>query len=261
MKNITISVVTCTFNSEKYLKNALKSIECQTYQPIEHIINDSYSSDSTLEIIGEYIERNKNRYIIKFMQSEPKGVGNALNVATKEATGEIIHYLHSDDYYLGHDSLEKVAEIFNNRPEIMWLTGNFLVELAGRKVVLPQTHFLRLNPVMALSIMNFISHENTFMKRDFVQRYGGFNEGKNEVVEYSLWLNLLRDYRPLIIDDEYTVFIINKESTSTGSVLKFSKAVMRAFRTQRKEKVFPLIGYYADKDYYTRWKLLMKKIS
>ncbi len=28
---------------------------------------------------------------------------------------------------------------------------------------------------------------------------------KNEVVEYSLWLNMLKDYRPLIIDDEYTV--------------------------------------------------------
>jgi hypothetical protein len=114
-----------------------------------------------------------------------------------------------------------------------------------------------MNPETALSFMNFISHENTFMKRDFVQRYGGFNEGKNEVVEYSLWLNMLKDYRPLILDDEYTVFIIRKGSTSTGSLLKFAKAVMRAFNTQRKEKDFPLIGHYADKSFYTRWKLLI----
>ena len=259
MKSITISVITCTFNSEKYLKNAFKSIESQTYQPIEHIINDSFSTDSTLEIIQEYIERNKNRYSIKFIQSEPKGVGNALNVATKEATGEIIHFLHSDDYYLNQSSLKKVAEIFNNRPDLGWLTGNFLIEFAGRKVVIPQTRLLRMNPETALSFMNFISHENTFMKRDFVQRYGGFNEGKNEVVEYSLWLNMLKDYRPLIIDDEYTVFIIHKGSTSTGSFLKFSKAIMRAFNTQRKEKVFPLIGYYADNSFYNRWKLFIKK--
>jgi hypothetical protein len=65
-----------------------------------------------------------------------------------------------------------------------------------------------MNPEIALSCMNFISHENTFMKRDFVQRYGGFNEGKNGVVEYNLWLNMFKDYRPLIIDDVYTVFII-----------------------------------------------------
>jgi len=97
MNGITISIITCTFNSEKYLRNALQSIENQSYLEIEHIINDAYSTDSTLEIIQEYIERNKNRYVIKFIQSEPKGVGNALNVATKVATGEIIHYLHSDD--------------------------------------------------------------------------------------------------------------------------------------------------------------------
>ena len=261
MKSITMSIVTCTFNSEKYLKNALKSIETQTYLQIEHIINDGYSTDSTLEIIQEYIERNKNRYVIKFIQSEPKGVGNALNVATNKATGEIIHYLHSDDYYLNHDSLEKVAEIFKNRPDLVWLTGNFLIELAGRKVVIPQTHLLRINPETALSFMNFISHENTFMKRDFVQRYGGFNEGKNEVVEYSLWLNMLRDHYPLITDDVYTVFIVHKGSTSTGSFLKFSRAIMRAFNTQRKEKVFPIIGYYAEKSIYTRWKSVMKKIT
>ena len=261
MQDIIISIITCTFNSEKYLRNALQSVENQTYLGIEHIINDAYSTDATLDIIHEYIERNKNRYAIKFIQSEPKGVGDALNVATREATGEIIHYLHSDDYYKDTTSLAKVAGIFNQHPDLVWLTGNFLIELAGRQIVLPQTLLLRPNPEMALSCMNFISHENTFMKRDFVQTYGAFNVGKNEVVEYSLWLNLIKDVKPLVVDDEYTVFVIHKGSTSTGSVLKFAKALIRAFRTQRKEKVFPLIGYYADKPAYLLTKSILRKVA
>jgi glycosyltransferase involved in cell wall biosynthesis len=261
MSSNIISIITCTFNSEKYLKNALQSVENQTYLGIEHIINDAYSTDATLDIIHEYIERNKNRYAIKFIQSEPKGVGDALNVATREATGEIIHYLHSDDYYKDTTSLAKVAGIFNQHPDLVWLTGNFLIELAGRQIVLPQTLLLRPNPEMALSCMNFISHENTFMKRDFVQTYGAFNVGKNEVVEYSLWLNLIKDVKPLVVDDEYTVFVIHKGSTSTGSVLKFAKALIRAFRTQRKEKVFPLIGYYADKPAYLLTKSILRKVA
>jgi len=261
MQDIIISIITCTFNSEKYLRKALQSIENQSYQEIEHIINDAYSTDSTLDIIQEYIERNKNRYVIKFIQSEPKGVGNALNVATKVATGEIIHYLHSDDYYKDQNSLEKVVEIFNQHPDLVWLTGNFLIEVAGRKIVIPQTHLLRKNPGVALSVMNIISHENTFMKRDFVQNYGAFNEGKNEVVEYSLWLNLIKDVKPLVINDEYTVFVIHKGSTSTGSVLKFAKAVLRAFRTQRKEKIFPLVGYYANNVVYLRTKSILRKVA
>jgi len=242
-KNTTISIVTCT----------------QTYKNIEHIINDSFSTDTTLEIIQEYIERNKDKFNIKFIQSEPKGVGNALNVATREATGDLIHYLHSDDYYLNKYSLEKATSRFNENPDLVWLTGNFLIEVRGKRIAIPQTYLLRVNPEKALSVMNIISHENTFMKREAVQMYGGFNESKNDVVEYSLWLNLIKDHKPLIVNDEFTVFIIHKGSRSTGNFIKFSQAVLRAFRTQRKEMVFPLLGYYADKSFYKQYKQIIKK--
>ena len=109
--------------------------------------------------------------------------------------------------------------------------------------------------------MNIISHENTFMKREAVKAYGGFSEDKNEVVEYRLWLNLIKEHKPLILNDEFTVFIIHKGSTSTGSFLKFSKAVMRAFYTQRKEKIFPLIGYYEDKEFYKQYRKIVEKVK
>jgi hypothetical protein len=92
--------------------------------------------------------------------------------------------------------------------------------------------------------MNFISHENTLMRREAVRQYGGFNESKRYMVEYGLWLNLIKDHRPLVVDDQFTVFIIHSGSTSTGSLWRFSKAILRAFRTQRKEKVLPFVGYY-----------------
>jgi len=256
-----ISIITCTFNSEKYLERALESVQKQTYKNIEHIINDSYSTDKTLEIIKKYIEQNKKEYSIKLIQSQPNGVANALNVATKEATGDVVHYLHSDDYYYEKESLEKASSHFIKNPNLVWLTGNFLVEIKGRIIAIPQTHLLRINPEKALSAMNIISHENTFIRREAVQLYGGFNEDKNSVVEYRLWLKLIKDHKPLIVNDEFTVFIIHKGSTSTGSVIKFSKAILRAFKTQRKEKIFPLIGYYEDNNFYYQYKKIVEKVK
>ncbi len=133
-----ISIITCTYNSEEFLSRALESIEKQTYRNIEHIINDSYSTDASLKIIEDYIKRNQSKYSIKVIQSTPKGVGNALNFATKEATGDLIHYLHSDDYYSDPKSLEKVALKFRERPNLVWMTGNFLVEIKGKQVHHPQ---------------------------------------------------------------------------------------------------------------------------
>ena len=257
----TISVVTCAYNSEAFLHKALHSVEVQTYPHIEHIINYSPSTDATLAILEAYIQRVHGRYPVKLVQSAAMGVGHALNVATEQATGDVIHYLHADDYYLGEDSLEKVAGHFREHPGLVWLTGNFVVEWRGWRIILPQTIILQPNLKIALSMMNFISHENTFMKTEAVGQYGGFNETREDVVEYSLWLKLLKDHRPLIVNEEFCVFIIHKGSTSTGSVFKLLQAVRRAFHTQRKEHVLPLVGHYRERRVYQGLRVVIKKIA
>ena len=254
-----ISVLTCTYNSEKFLEQALRSVEVQTYAHIEHIINDSFSSDRTLEIIQAYIRRNQGRYPIRLIQSEPQGVANALNVITTYARGDVVHYLHSDDYYVDATALERAAAYFTKDPSLMWITGNFLVEIKNRQIVIPQTHLLRINPYKVLSAMNIIHHENTFVKREVITDYGGFNENKRSVVEYGIWLHLIEKYEPLILNEEFTVFIVHPGSTSTGSVLKFSQAILRAFYTQKQEKVFPFIGYYPDNDFYLLYRRLVEQ--
>jgi hypothetical protein len=168
------------------------------------------------------------------------------------ATGEVVHYLHSDDYYLDETAVERAVRHFQENPDLVWLTGNFVVEWRGRRLVLPQTLILQPNLEIALSVMNFISHENTFMKREAVKDYGGFLESKTEPVEYSLWLKLFKDHRPLILNDAFTVFIIHKGSTSTGNIFKLMKAMRRALHTQRNQHIFPLLGYYREKGYYKR---------
>lgn len=260
-ESVKISIITCTYNSEKFLPQALQSIESQTYPHIEHIINDSFSTDRTMDILQDYIARNESRYKIRLIQSAPKGVGNALNVATQAASGEIVHYLHSDDYYLHESALENAAKYFINNPDLVWLTGNFVVEWKGKRFILPQTHILQPNLEIALSVMNFISHENTFMRTEAVQRYGGFMESHTDPVEYTLWLKLLKDHQPLIVNDAFTVFIIHKGSTSTGNIFKLMKAMRRAFHTQRNEKIFPLVGYYAEKNLFKWGRMVLKKIS
>ena len=94
--------------------------------------------------------------------------------------------------------------------------------------------------------MNFIHHENTFVKRQAVINYGGFCEDKSMNFEYRLWLRLIQEHKPLIVNDQFTVFIIHKGSTSSGNIFLFSKAIMRGFNTLQHEKVIPLIGYYEN---------------
>lgn len=255
-----ISIITCTFNCEKLLSKALASVQDQTYQNIEHIINDSYSTDSTLEIVDDYIAQNESKYPIKLIHSHPEGVAKALNTATREASGDILHYLHSDVYYAKNNSLEKVSAYFMEHPELVWLTGKLIVEFKGKKIFLPNTLPLKMYPEKALTITNFVSHENTFVRKNTLLSHGGFNEDKRYPVEYSLWLNIIRDSQPLIVDDQFTVFIIHCGSTSTGSVIKLSKALLRGVNTLRKEKIIPIVGYYQDHPVYDQYRKIAKKV-
>jgi glycosyltransferase involved in cell wall biosynthesis len=256
MSDPVLSIVTCTYNSETYLPLSLQSVEQQTYPHIEHIINDSFSTDRTRAILDAYIKRNQARYPIKVIHTPAEGVARALNEATKEASGDLIHYLHSDVYYYARNSVWKAVSHFKRNPDLVWLTGKLLVSMNGYQVLLPNTWFLKMDPEKALTITNFISHENTFMRRQMVQFYDGFNEDQNYVVEYRLWLHMIRDYKPLVVDDPFTVFIIHKGSTSTGSPWKLLAAFKRAYNTLRKEQVFPMVGYVGDHALYHRYRQL-----
>lgn len=258
--NPLISIITCTYNCETYLPIALESVKNQTFRNIEHIINDSFSTDRTREIIEDYIAENRGKYPIKLIHTHPGGVARALNDATGVAAGDILHYLHSDVYYFANDSLAKAVAGFRRYPELNWLTGRLVVLFNRKQIALPNTDLLRFSPEKALSVTNFVSHENTFIRRELVNVFGGFNEDANYPVEYSLWLKLIRQHQPLVVDTPFTVFIIHKGSTSTGSPLKLTRALFRGFNTLRKERVLPLVGYYGDHFLYNHYERIAKSL-
>ena len=242
-----LSIVTCTYKAnEKFLRKCLQSIETQTYKNIEHIFNDSYSDPATLNIIQEYTDRNKDKYPIKFFQSEPRGVAYALNKAYPHATGEIIHFLHADDYYYTQHALEKAISYFDKNPEIHWLTGDLLVEIEGKLIKFPMTKILSLSPQKALATMNWISHENTFMKTEMLGKYGGFNEDVRSPVEYRLWLRMIRKEKVFITKDIFAVYTVHKGSASSGSARALFRGLAECVKIMYNEKILFGVGHRED---------------
>jgi glycosyltransferase involved in cell wall biosynthesis len=83
-----ITLITVTYNSEKYLQNAIQSVYNQDYSNIEYIIVDGGSTDSTLSII----EQNST-CITKWISEKDNGMYDAINKGMKMATGDVIGIL------------------------------------------------------------------------------------------------------------------------------------------------------------------------
>lgn len=102
-----ISLVTSTYNSATTITDTLNSVRAQGYKDLEYIVIDGGSTDGTLDIL------NANRDIISTLISEPdKGIYDALNKGVKLASGEIVGFIHSDDFLASDDVLHQVSLAF-----------------------------------------------------------------------------------------------------------------------------------------------------
>ena len=108
-----ISIITVTLNSATFINHCLESIKKQKYDNIEHIIIDGGSNDDTLPIL----KSKKNQF--SALISEPdNGIYDAMNKGLKIATGDIIGFLNSDDFYATNDVLNSVYKLFKDDPTL-----------------------------------------------------------------------------------------------------------------------------------------------
>ncbi|MCB9030677.1 MAG: glycosyltransferase [Deltaproteobacteria bacterium] len=102
MKHPKISIITPSFNQGEFIKDTIESIRAQNYPNIEHIVVDGGSTDSTLDVLKSYSDLD--------WTSEPdNGQTDALNKGFAKATGEIVTWLNSDDWY-AENVLHTVAQ-------------------------------------------------------------------------------------------------------------------------------------------------------
>jgi glycosyltransferase involved in cell wall biosynthesis len=99
-----ISVVTVCFNSVDTIGDAVRSVARQSHSDIEHIVIDGGSSDGTIDVINA----NRTR-IAHFVSEKDNGIYDAMNKGIALASGEIICFLNSDDFYASPEALAIVA--------------------------------------------------------------------------------------------------------------------------------------------------------
>ena len=99
-----VSIITPTYNAEKFITETLKSVQNQTYQNWEMILVDDASTDKTVNIIADFAEKDSRIKLFKLEKNS--GNGFARNIALEKAVGKYIAYLDADDLWFAN-KLEK----------------------------------------------------------------------------------------------------------------------------------------------------------
>ena len=96
MENIKVSVIVPVYNVEQYLPKCLDSLVNQTLEEIEILVVNDGSPDNSQAIIDDYASRYPDK--IRAFIKENGGLSDARNYGVKQATGEYIGFVDSDDY-------------------------------------------------------------------------------------------------------------------------------------------------------------------
>ena len=171
-----ISVITITYNSEKLLERAVRSVIDQDYPELEYIIVDGGSTDGTIEIIKKYEDR-----ISKWVSEPDNGISDAFNKGIRMASGDIIGITNSDDGLLP-GALAAVADAFEDDIDVYRRNVMLWQEDKNTRVIEKPTMKFRFNRLYS------ICHQSTFVTKKAYEKYGVFNVSLKYTMDYDLLL-------------------------------------------------------------------------
>ncbi len=176
----------------------MKSVFSQTYPQLEYLIIDGGSDDGTVEIVHQF--RDGVDY---FIREPDNGIYDAMNKGIKIATGEILFFLNSDDYFADPKVVEDVAKVYRENPKVDVVFGNQIFDKGDRRLIKKQ---LFKNPKIQLARTN-VQHQTLFAKKKILELTGGFSTKYKIVSDYEWMLKtfLVNKCNYIYIDREISV--------------------------------------------------------
>jgi len=176
-----VSIITPSYNQGKYIERTIESVLNQDIANLEYIIMDGGSTDETIDVIKKFGDR------LIWKSEKDKGQTDAVNKGIKEATGDIVGWLNSDDiYYDG--AIKKTLKIFEDNPEITVVYGNANHIREDNSIIEPyyteDFNYDRLKDIC------YICQPALFFRKSLIEKYGHLDDTLQYCMDYEYWLRL-----------------------------------------------------------------------
>jgi glycosyltransferase involved in cell wall biosynthesis len=206
-----ITVVTPSFNQGQFLERAILSVLSQNYPNLEYFVFDAGSTDGSLAILKKYDKR------LTYWTSEAdRGQSDAISKGWSMATGDVLAWLNSDDFYYP-GALEEVGRIFGADRELKMFCGSVaLVDAAERKLHIKQP--APVAPEILLPREDLPPQAGAFIRRDIFDRLGGPRLDLHYVMDWELWLRVSLNYPSSAIAHSNKVIAADRQWSGTKTL-------------------------------------------
>lgn len=226
-----VSVITPAYNASAFIRDALDSVRAQTFDDWELLVIDDGSTDDTVEIVRDYMDRDGR---IRLLQQSNRGPSAARNHAMSAARGAFFTFLDSDDAW-DPEYLASQLEVFRLHPETALVTGVARFR-GGSHSGRPMRAFTPGYPVLGLR--DIIRDDTsvfimTIFRRAVFEAIGGMDETQWRSEDYEFWLRAAvagfvfrRNARPL---GHYRV----REGSLSQNTLDMLRGILQSYTKVR----------------------------
>ena len=177
-----LSIVTPSFNQAAFLEETIQSVLSQDYPNLEYWIIDGGSTDGSVEIIQKYADR-----LAGWISEKDHGQAEAINKGFARATGDVVAWVNSDDYYLP-GAFTSAMTALQARPDCSLVFSDVVsVDGAGQPFNVMRFGDWGLDELMQF---NIIGQPGVFMRRAALEQAGYLDTTYHYMLDHQLWLRV-----------------------------------------------------------------------
>jgi len=228
MSTPQLSIIITTYNSGKYISQAIESVLAQTFGDFELIIINDGSTDNTKEIVSAFSDER-----IKYFENEKnEGIVFSRNKGLKLAQGSYIGMLDADD--IAHpNKFENQIDFLERNPEY-GMVGSWakFIDAEGKHV--PGSWKLKAKPQAIPAIMlfkNYFLQSAVLYRRECISGYE-FKEGFEIGEDYLIWYEILKEWKAWNLQQYLLDYRVHEKSITQSNI---------DFKREKEKEIFGII--------------------
>ncbi len=185
-----ISIVTPTYNQSDFLEKTIRSVLLQGYPNLEYTIIDGGSTDNTVEVIKKY-----EPWLTCWVSEVDRGQSHAINKGLERASGELLGWLNSDDWYTER-ALFKFASAYLEDKSVGAVYGQGHIVDANNVVThIPQLVQINRDNLLEWADGGDLMQPSCLFTKGAWQDCGPLDEELNYSLDVDLWLKIAKRYK------------------------------------------------------------------
>lgn len=227
------------YNAEKYLEEALESVEKQTYGNYEVIIINDGSTDKSEEIINKYVKNNDKFKLIKFEKN--KGVSEARNAGIKEAKGMYLTFLDADDIWKPQKLESQIDFLKRKNCDFAYTAFKYI---KGNKVSKKIEVSLEIDYKKSLSNMKILTTTTIINLSRIPKQLCYMPDTMNE--DIVTWWNILKNGRKAYGQNEVLAYYRVTKNSRSSNKFRTAKYRWKLYRQYEKFSILKSSYYFIN---------------